>query len=514
MKTSHKWALVISSGLCFFLSFPPFPLGFLAPLALSLMIPLMLLPSRKQAFWYPFFSGLLFNLGLLYWIPYLMEKGLYVVLILGMFLLLMYMAFWVGLTGLLVNAAASRGRLFALAAFPLIWTAQEKLRELGQMSFPWVMAGYTYGGYTRLIQALSAFGVYFYTFLAALTASLLFLVFRFRENRRHALAALGVLFMVYAALAFYGDRRLAGSETGGETLNIALIQANVDPNIKWSPGHADSIFTLHCRMTEAAAKNDSLDLAVWAESALPFYFLKRWGCRQAVMALSDSLRLPLVFGSIDFDDGPLKSLRPIRYYNSVLFYDPGKKGFLKYDKIRLVPFGEQLPFEGWFPIISRVDLGEADFSPGDSLHLFDLKGCKIFTPICYEVVYPEQMRCFVRAGGRFMVQVTNDAWYRRSGMTFQHTNICRFRAVEEGIPVARCANTGVSCFIDPYGRLDRVTPIFKTLISKGRVSSRWLDTFYSRHGDIAGWVCLYLTLAYFIILLLLSFIRKRHGPAR
>ena len=439
-----------------------------------------------------------------------MEKGLYAVLLIGMILLISYMAFWVGLTSLLVNRIATvYGRTIALAAFPIIWTAQEKLRELGEMSFPWVMAGYTYGEYTRLIQFLSVSGVYFYTFVIAVSAVLLYLVYGFRKTPRLAMAAAGLLLIIYSSLLFYGDRRIKESATVTGSLKIALIQANIPIAEKWSPDRADSIFTLHCRMTEKAS-HDSIDLAVWAESALPCYFLRRWGYRNGVINLSDSLNLPILFGSLDYDFGGKNPQEP-RYFNSVFYYTPKSRVFLKYDKIKLVPFGEQLPFEGFFPIISRVNLGEADFSRGDSIHLFSLKGHKIFTPICYEVVYPEQMRSFVQIGGELMVQVTNDAWYRRSGMTYQHANICRFRAVETGVPIARCANTGLSCFIDPYGRMDGVTEIFTRVTPIKAVPCLKLDTFFTHHGDIIGWFCLWATLFYFILVLPIYILRKKCG---
>jgi len=194
----------------------------------------------------------------------------------------------------------------------------------------------------------------------------------------------------------------------------------------------------------------------------------------------------LIFGSLDYELLPEKPNEP-HYYNSAFFYSPGTNGqYLKYDKIQLLPFAERLPFEGLFPIISRVDLGEADFTPGDSLHRFALKKHQLFIPICYEVVYPWFIRDFVNAGGDLMVQITNDGWFGYSAMPYEHANIARFRAVETGVPVARCANTGVSCFIDPFGRILQPTRIFTTTINLMTLPLNATPTPYLKIGDLWG----------------------------
>lgn len=469
----------------------------------------MLLPDRKQAFFLPFLASFLANLGLLYWIPYLMEKGLYAVLAIGMILLLSYMSLFTGLVGLAVNTIARKSKPLALFAFPVLWTAQEKFRELGEMSFPWVTAGYTFGPYIKLIQALSLFGVYFYSFLIAFTAVLLYYLSRFKQDKKVALRALGGGFIIYALLLSYGHFRVNQAPSVEKTTTVALIQPNISTDDKWSPARSDSIFLLHCSMTAQAAACEKLDLAVWPESALPCYFLRRFSYQRHLTLLADSLKVPILFGSLDFDFKGANPREP-RYFNSVFFYAPGSGCFGKYDKIKLVPFGEALPFQGLFPIISRVNLGEADFTPGDSLKLFSAKEHRFFTPICYEVVYPEQMRAFARLGGEMMVQVTNDAWYRRSGMTFQHANICRFRAVETGVPVARCANTGLSCFIDPLGRMDHTTEIFTSTTPIKHVPAWKYETFFNQHGDLVGWGCLIAAVFGFGAFFIITQFRKKH----
>jgi apolipoprotein N-acyltransferase len=451
MSAKQKTAVAVASGLLFFLAFPPFYLGFLAPLSLALLLHLGLSGSRKDAFRYFFISGAVFNIALLYWIPRLMQAGLYIVLALGMVLLIAYLSLWIGLTGLALKVMAERHRILALATFPLVWTAQEKIRSFSEMSFPWVTAGYTYGGYTTLLQFLSVGGVYFYSLLVASTAVLFYLIYSAWRDRKKAAAYVMALIAVYGLLYVFGAVRLRRAPRPEKSLTIGLCQVNVDQNVKWDSPFRDSLFNLNANMTRTCAAQGA-SLVVWSESAIPCYFLKWPKYRVRVKRLSDSLNVPIIFGSLDYETNP-GSARKYDYYNSVFYYRPGAAGFVKYDKIRLVPFSEMLPFEGLFPIISRVDLGEADFSSGKDLTLFDFEGLKAFAPICYEVVYPEFIRAFVERGAGLMVHLTNDGWFGRSGMPFQHANITRFRALECGVPVARCANTGVTCFIDPFALL-------------------------------------------------------------
>jgi len=299
------------------------------------------------------------------------------------------------------------------------------------------------------------------------------------------------------------------SSAPGKPLKVALIQANVDQNVKWDLRFTDSVFTLYREQTISVAA-DNPDLVVWSESAMPCYFLKRTRYRTGVKQLMDSLQIPLVFGGLDYRTVKTAGSRKREYFNSVFFYAPGQQGFQKYDKMRLVPFSERLPFEGLFPIISRVDLGEADFTAGETFNLFSFGDLSLFTPVCYEVVYPEQMRNFVNFGGDLMVHVTNDGWFGRSGMSYQHANITRFRALENGIPVARCANTGVSCFIDVFGRIQNATKIFTQANVVGSLSMPKRDTFYRRWGDWVGWGCVWLVLISGLLLPAKIILLRRH----
>ncbi|MFH0922228.1 MAG: apolipoprotein N-acyltransferase [Fibrobacterota bacterium] len=495
MSNRVRAGLAALSGLLLFLGHPPFSLWFFAPISLALLCGLWVTGTRKQAFISGLISGAVCNTGLLYWIPKLMQEGLVVALGAGMILFIAFQSLWPALTALLTRRAAEPYRTRALLLFPLLWTGQEKLRELGEMSFPWITTGYTYGGSDALIQALSIGGVHLYTFLIALSAVLLFVAFTSRKRPAAAAAPLLIVFLLHAGLFAYGTLRLRWPLTG-KPLTVALLQSNVDSYAKWNRTFTDSIVELQLRMTREAAESGNIDLVVWAESALPAYFKHHALYRYRVQRLSDSLNLPLLFGSIDYETNKA-ARRGYDFFCSAFYVRPGLPPH-KYDKMRLVPFGERLPFQGFFPLISRVDLGGGDFTPGRELRLFDLKGVRFFTPICYEVVYPDHIRAFARAGGQVMFEITNDGWYGRSGMPYQHMNIMRFRAVENGIPAAQCANTGITAFVDAYGRQSPAPDIYTRATVTRTLDVAPVTTFYRRHGDLVGWCCLFALILYLL----------------
>ncbi|OGJ87997.1 MAG: apolipoprotein N-acyltransferase [Candidatus Raymondbacteria bacterium RifOxyA12_full_50_37] len=487
MSQRAKYTLSIASGLLFLLSFPPFPFGFLSPVALALFFGLSINLSKKESFWYLFLAGAVSSAGLLYWMVFLIQDGLLAVLIISQILLVAYMAFWIGIGGLAIHSVASWNRRAAFILYPFIWTGIEKVRELGEMSFPWVHTGYTFGPYITLLQFLSVGGVYFYSFIIAATAVLLWTLYENRTSLPVVFRCVGALALVYGLLGLFGVLRLQQPHDQ-QVLTVSLVQANIDQNVRWDLAFTDSVYFVNLVMTREAAASKP-DLVVWSESSMPCYFLKRTRYREGVRRFLDSLRIPAVVGGLDYTVNPDK-VKGYDFYNSVFYYQPEAGLFEKYDKIQLLPFAERLPFEGLFPIISRVDLGEADFTPGKEQRLFSVKGHSFFTPICYEVVYPESIRRFVNTGADFMANVTNDGWFGRSAMPFQHMNITRFRAVENGISIARCANTGICGFIDQYGRISNATDIFTRVVCTGAVDASRIPTFYGRHGDIAGWVCL------------------------
>jgi apolipoprotein N-acyltransferase len=169
-----------------------------------------------------------------------------------------------------------------------------------------------------------------------------------------------------------------------------------------------------------------------------------------------------------------------------------------YRKIHLVPFGEMIPFEDRFDVLKRIDLGEGDFSPGTDATLFDINGSPFAVAICFESIYPELMGDFVDAGARFIVNITNDEWFGPSIGPSQHAQMAVMRAAEYRVGLARCANTGISMVVDPYGRIFGQTDLFVRDVLEGEVEVGRGGTIYGRIGGcletVALTVCLLLAL--------------------
>ena len=185
-------------------------------------------------------------------------------------------------------------------------------------------------------------------------------------------------------------------------------------------------------------------------------------------------------------------------YNSAFLFSPGETTLQRYNKINLVPISERVPFRDALPFLGRIkwevletgDWGQAFFSRGKEWTVFRHPKGAFSVLICFESIFPDLVRKFVRRGARFLVNITNDAWFGRSSAPYQHARAVVFRAVENRIAIARSANTGVSMFVDPYGRTFQTTGIFHPALLIGSLPLRTEETFYTRYGNLFSLGCI------------------------
>ena len=509
--TVYGWSLI--AGLFWGFSYPPNYTGLFSVIAFSLWI--RLLPELRpgQAFRVWFVGSLAGWVLLLYWMIYLMGHGGQndvPALIVGLSLMLSTMAFFHGILGFIAAAAFRQWGLAAYAFFPFLWVGEEYLRALGTVSFPWMHLGYTLNWPLSLLQFLSVGGVYFYSFLVAGTAAGLAYLLDDRRSPARVKLVMAGLAAAWIFLLLFGQIRLklnpaADQQPAAPKIKLALIQANVDQSVKWNMRWLDSIYLLHQGLTLEAVPALAPDLVVWPEASLPVYFMHRLRYKNSLEALMKKIQTPLLFGALHFAAEP-KFKRGLRFYNSLFFGRPDSAGFTRYDKMRLVPFQEALPFEDMLPMLTAVDIGEADFSPGKSVVPFTIRGRTGISLICYEVVYPATVRRHTGPGIDFVIQCTNDAWFGRTGMPYQHWNIARFRAIENGLPIATCANSGFSGWFDACGRAAGKTELFTRAIVPVEIIPREKRTLYSVIGDWPGFISCLVLLA---CVALLIFRRKR-----
>ena len=196
------------------------------------------------------------------------------------------------------------------------------------------------------------------------------------------------------------------------------------------------------------------------------------------------------------------------HYNSAYLVSPSGELVGKYDKIHLVPFGEYVPMQHLLFFIGSLGEGIGDFKPGKEIFNFSLPQGEFGVLICFEIIFPDLCRRFVKEGANFLVTITNDAWFGRTSAPYQHFSMATFRAVENRVFVARAANTGITGFIDPTGKILKEGRIFTQEAMTGTIRLSDLRTFYTLYGNIFAWVCSALS----ILLIVNALIRKPQNP--
>ncbi len=467
--------LVSLSAILFSFAFPPSPFGFVAYFCL---VPLILALENKgpsSAFTIGYLFGLISNSLLLFWVGWATVLGTVAALV----LLCLYNAFLCWFYSL-IRRTWQKAAVFFL---PFLWVAMEYVRSLTEISFPWLNLSYTQTYYVKLIQHSALWGNYGVTFwILWLNLIVYFLV---KNTKRWKVAT--PLFAILMILPYiHGSWVMSDRKAAAQEIKIALLQGNIEPKIKWDERFLDYNIRTYIDMTREAAKND-VDLIIWPETAAPCYLAADSFYLNMVQATCDEVNTPLLVGTNDYQVG---SHGRLHYYNSAFLFIPQGGHPDVYNKVHLVPFSEKLPYEQIHHLSDRIQLGQSDFSSGEDLTIFEVPQGKFAVLICFESVYPALVRNFVNLGAEFLVNMTNDGWFGKTHGPFQHAQIAVFRAIENRIAIARCANTGVSMFIDPYGRVNKATKIFvrttvidRIPVNRAEGHSSLNRTFYVRYGD-------------------------------
>ncbi len=451
--------------------------------------------SPPSAFGMGYLFGLVSNSLLLFWVGWATVGGT----IAALLLLCLYTAFACWFYAL-VQRRWQEGAVFF---FPFIWVAMEYARSLTQMSFPWLNLSYTQTYYLRLIQYASLWGNYAVSFWILWLNLLVYLLVRRRRGWKTAT----ILFAILVILPYIYGSWAMSDRLEGEQIKIALLQGNMEPEVKWDESLLDYNIQTYIDMSGEAAK-ESVDLIIWPETAAPCYLAAEKVYLQKVENTCDRLNVPLLVGTNDYEVRPDGTLK---YYNSAFLFKPGGGYPAVYNKIHLVPFSEKLPYDEYLGITKRIQLGQSDFSNGEDYTIFEIPQGRFATLICFESVYPALVRDFVNRGINFLVNITNDGWFGKTHGPFQHAQIAVFRAVENRIAIARCANTGVSMFIDPYGQVRKPTRIWvrdmiidKIPLKQPEEAGWHKETLYARYGDWFAQGC-FLTA---LVAVLMALVRK------
>jgi apolipoprotein N-acyltransferase len=433
--------------------------------------------SPRRAFLEGGLAGLAFFLPLLRWLIHTMTTfsslnvPLAVLVLVG---LAGYCAlYWGAVSAAVAWLAAGLGPAAVWLA-PVFWVAAELGRTHILAGFPWGLLGYVPSRRLEVIQIAAWTGVYGVSFLLALVNAAIAWVLVTRTR-----AALGAASAV-VAVALTGTLALGVAHTSAapppETLPVALVQGNIDQAVKWNPAYQRATLETYDRLTREAAPGRRL--VVWPEAAVPAYVLYEPWVLRWLADLAAETGTPLLVGAPD----ARREGSVTRFLNSA-FLVAGQGVTARYDKMHLVPFGEYVPLKRLLFFVEAIAADIGDFTPGQHAEVLPLPGAPFGTVICYEVIFPDLFRRFVAGGARFMVNITNDAWFGDSGGPLQHLAMVPLRAAENGVAIARAANTGVSALVSPTGRIAPELGLFRRGVLAVDVPLATGHTFYTRFGD-------------------------------
>ncbi|HET9936198.1 MAG TPA: apolipoprotein N-acyltransferase [Methyloceanibacter sp.] len=349
------------------------------------------------------------------------------------------------------------GRAFALA---IAFFLTEVARGHVLTGFPWNLLGYSLLGSLPLMQLAALFGVYALSLLAVLLFAAPATIFAPSQSglaKGRGTFALAALLLVLLVAGYgWGERRLQAAGLDNTNIRLRVVQANIDQAEKWRPENSVEIFTDYLELTQSGGGLDGIAIVVWPETAVPFLLADDHEALAAVARVLPE-ETTLLVGSwrlVEERDAEGRFIRN-RAYNSVLVVDGEGRITGSYDKIHLVPLGEYLPFQDFLESLGMMQLTNVrgGFNVGQKPRLLTIPGAPPVTPlICYEIIFPQEITEAGTTPG-WLLNLTNDAWFGSSAGPYQHFHQAQVRAVEQGLPVVRAANTGISAVIDPFGRV-------------------------------------------------------------
>lgn len=501
--------LSILSGILLILIFPGFNFEMLAWVSL---VPLFIATRKTSpltSLKLGFITGFVFFLGVIYWIVIAMTKYGGIPMTIGIAVLILlsgYLAIYISLWTFILSAFTLKqvqGQLSALkyVLAPFIWVTLELIRSHFLTGFPWASLGYSQFKTLPVIQIADITGVYGISFIIVMVnaaiASFIESIYE-KDKRQFATRYMIVTTLFIISFSIYGFwkintfSKLSTQHSALSTfLKVALIQGNIEQNMKWDDSYQSEVFDIHVNLTMQASR-ERPDLIVWPESATPFYFQadRNFGPRMIEVAKNSGSFILFGTPGYEIKDNGIVS------YNRAYLLSPEGDVAGKYDKIHLVPFGEYVPLRKLLFFIDKMVEGVGDYQSGEEYTIIDMQKGKFGTLICFEVIFPDLVRRFVKNGADFLVNITNDGWYGKTAASSQHIAMVAFRAVENRVPVVRAANTGISGIIEPTGKITKETEIFTTAYVLGEINiGSTQKTFYTIYGDIFAYICSVVTLA-------------------
>jgi apolipoprotein N-acyltransferase len=352
--------------------------------------------------------------------------------------------------------------------------------NLGDLSYPWALVGESLVN-SPFLKLSALFGVYFLSFFVVLVGGLISL-----WSLRYIILALIII-----SLGILWNFVYKLPEPVGE-IKVAILQPNILPRLDFDPKEWEETFKAYREITENLGK---LDLVVASESAFPGIHTHSQNSQKIVSEILERTKAPILFGT-----GGVERDTILRYYNRALLVDTSGKIVGFYDKVRLVPFGENLPFYEFLPeFIREIELGQGNYSRGRGFYPISYGNLKIGVMICYESIFSGIGKRLVDNGANVLAVITSDGWFGKSLGPFEHFYLGIPRAVETGRYLIRSAKTGISAIIDPEGRVVESLELYTRGSIVGSVKLYEHRTPFVSFGFLFPYLCPILSLLIWIL---------------
>jgi apolipoprotein N-acyltransferase len=510
--------LLISSGILMGISFPPFPFPFQL-LMFAGLIPLLLVIAKKERLLdinrAVYLFGFVFSLITLYWVGSWQPESDTFLMISGVLLVFVNPVFFMIPSTLLYYSRKFLPANTALLLFPFFWITYEYLYMLTDASFPWLVLGGGLSKFITFIQIADIIGTLGLSLIVVFIN--VFLFYAVSDKRKSAAAVTGAALLFVIPL-IYGLFTFNNYELSDRKVTVGIIQPNINPWDKWSGGNLNTLTELHLNMSKQAI-DEGAELLIWPETALPVYLYG--GTYPAIVQQIDNFLqreniflltgMPHVIFYNNKDSIPEDAKYSeasnyyYRTYNAVLLVAPGEGVVQQYGKMKLVPFGERVPFVDMLPFLGDLikwGVGLSGWNVGKDTTIFQAAynendSLRINGLVCYESIYPYFISGFIQKDADFIAIVTNDSWYGNSSGPYQHKEYAVVRAVENRKSVVRAANGGISTIIDPLGRTTKETKMFTKDILTGEVILQEGNTFFTRNPLIIPSAASFISLFFF-----------------
>ncbi|MEO0261065.1 MAG: apolipoprotein N-acyltransferase [candidate division WOR-3 bacterium] len=468
------------------LSSTPF---YIWPLSLFFLFPLFLIIEKKRGFLTFFIFGIFYYTYHLFWLINLSKivPEIKYILPVGLFFLILIESSFLGICGALSKKFLNSRISFIL--IPSFFTGIEFLRTLFEIAFPWAPFYLSWVKNLPGIQIVEITGPFFITFLIVL---LNFMFYKFYKTRN--LSYFFIFIFILSLNQIFGNFVLRKPFKGKE-IKVAIYQPNLYLYLSYEE-EINEGFKVYNELADSIRGFEPL-ISLWPESSLPGNLRYNPFVYGYVRDFVTKERTYLFMGSQDKENGKI--------YNTVFLISPYGEIVSKYHKVQLVPFGEAIPYDEKFKFLKKIDFGEGNFSRGKKLEPLKVNEYLFGVLICYESIFPEFSRKLVLNGAHAILNLTSDGWYGKTIGPIEHRDLFIFRAIETRRYLLRSARTGISCIIDPYGRIIEERGLFKKGIIKGiiKVPERDYKTIYVKYGEITGRISLFILIVSIILALIL-----------